>query len=154
MLKKVAVGVGIVAALLLVAGVAAALLIDVNSYKPTIERMVNGATGRKLTIDGPLSLRVFPRLGVALPRSTLSEQGGDRAFASLSSASVAVAWLPLLGGQIVIDQVNVNGLQAAVERQVDGRSNIDDLLLRRRMRPRRKATTNRGGPAFQFAELS
>ena len=78
MLKKVAIGVGIVAALLLLAGVAAALLVDVNSYKPTIERRVAETTGRKLTIDGPLSMRVFPRLGVALPRSTLSEQGGDR----------------------------------------------------------------------------
>lgn len=131
MLKKVAIGVGIVAALLLLAGIAAALLIDVDSYKPTIERMVTDATGRKLTIDGSLSLRLFPRLGVALPKSTLSEQGGDRAFASLSSASVVVAWLPLLRGQIVIDQVSVNGLQATVERKADRRTNIDDLLRRR-----------------------
>ena len=63
MLKKTAIGVGIVAALLLIAGVAAGLLIDVNSYKPTIESLVADATGRKLTIDGPLSLRLVPRLG-------------------------------------------------------------------------------------------
>jgi AsmA protein len=138
MLKKLAIGIGIVAALLLLAGVAAALLVDVNSYKPTIERMVTDATGRKLSIDGPLSLRLFPRLGVALPKSTLSEQGGELAFASLSSASIAVAWLPLLGGRIVIDQLSVNGLQAAVERQADGRSNIDDLLQRRTNAPEGK----------------
>lgn len=98
MLRKVAIGIGIVAALLLLAGVAAALLVDVNRYKPTLERMVADATGRKLTIDGRLSLQMFPRLGVALPKSTLSGPGGNGAFASLSSASVAVAWLPLLTG--------------------------------------------------------
>jgi AsmA protein len=146
MLKKAAIGVGIVVALLLLAGVAAALLVDVNSYKPTIERRVAEATGRKLTIDGPLSLRFFPRLGVALPKSTLSDQGGDRAFASLSSASVAVAWLPLLRGQIVIDQVSVNGLQATVERNVDGRTSIDDLLRRREDAPKAKGDTSESGP--------
>ena len=142
MLKKVAIGVGIVAALLLLAGVATALLVDVNSYKPTIERMVSDATGRKLTIDGSLSLRLFPRLGVALPKSTLSEQGGDRAFASFSSASVVVAWLPLLRGGIVIDQVSINGLQATVERKVDGRTSIDDLLRRRQDVPDAKSNTS------------
>ncbi len=142
MSKKVAIGVGIVAALLLLAGVAAALLVDVNSYKPTIERRVTEATGRKLTIDGPLSLRLFPRLGVTLPKSTLSEQGGDRAFASLSSASAAVAWLPLLRGQIVIDQVSVDGLQATVERKADGRTSIDDLLRRRQDAPKAKGDTS------------
>ena len=76
MLKKVAIGIGIVAALSLLAGVAAASLIDVNRYKPALERMVTDATGRKLTIDGPLSLRMFPRLGVALPKSSLSGPGG------------------------------------------------------------------------------
>ena len=110
MLKKVAIGIGIVAALLLLAGVAAALLVDVNRYKPTLERMVTDATGRKLTIDGRLSLQMFPRLGVALPKSTLSGPGGNGAFASLSSASVAVAWLPLLTGRIVVDQVNCERL--------------------------------------------
>ncbi len=142
MLKKVAIGVGIVAALLLLAGVATALLVDVNSYKPTIERMVSDATGRKLTIDGPLSLRLFPRLGVALPKSTLSEQGSDRAFASFSSASVVVAWLPLLRGGIVIDQVSINGLQATVERKADGRTSIDDLLRRRQDVPEAKGDTS------------
>ena len=136
MLKKVAIGIGIVAALLLLAGVAAALLIDVNRYKPTLERMVTDATGRKLTIDGRLSLQMFPRLGVALPKSMLSGPGGNGAFASLSSASVAVAWLPLLTGRVVVDQVNVNGLQAALERRADGRSNIDDLLQRRKAAPK------------------
>jgi AsmA protein len=142
MLKKVAIGVGIVAALLLLAGVAAALLVDVNSYKPTIERRVAETTGRKLTIDGPLSLRLFPRLALVVPKSTLSEQGGDRAFASLSSASVAIAWLPLLGGQIVIDQVSLNGLKATLERKIDGRTSIDDLLRRRDDVPKPKGDTS------------
>src|SRR5688572_9468525 len=162
MLKKVAIGAGIVAALLLLAGVAAALLIDVNRYKPTIERMVTDATGRKLTIDGPLSLRLFPRLGVAVPKSTLSERGSDRAFASLSSASVVVAWLPLLRGQIVIDQVRVTGLQATVERKADGRTSIDDLLRGRHDVPEAKADTSESkassvsirGIAFNDANLS
>ena len=72
MLKKVAFGAGIVTAMVVLGGVAAALLVDVNRYKPTLERMVADATDRKPTIDGPLSLRLFPRLGVTLPKSTLS----------------------------------------------------------------------------------
>ena len=154
MLKKVAIGIGIVAALLLLAGVAAALLIDVNRYKPTLERMVTDATGRKLTIDGPLSLRMFPRLGVALPKSTLSGPGGNGAFASLSSASVAVAWLPLLTGRIVVDQVNVNGLQAALERRADGRSNIDDLLQRQKAAPKASSGTESSAISVSIRGIS
>ncbi len=135
MLKKVAIGIGIVAALLLLAGVAAALLIDVNRYKPTLERMVTDATGRKLTIDGRLSLQPVsaPRCGPAEEHAVRA--GWDGAFASLSSASVAVAWMPLLTRRVVVGQVNVNGLQVALERRADGRSNIDELLQRRKAEP-------------------
>ena len=47
-----------------------------------------------------------------------------------------MAWLPLLTGRIVVDQVNVDGLQAALERRADGRSNIDDLLQREKAAPK------------------
>ena len=44
--------------------------------------------------------------------------------------------MPLLSGRVVVGQVNVNGLQAALERRADGRSNIDDLLQRRKAEPK------------------
>ena len=96
----------------------------------------------------------FHASGLALPKSTLSEQGGDLAFASLSSASVAVAWLPLLGGQIVIDQVTVNGLQATVERQADGRSNIDDLLQRGKDAPKGKGDKESKGSSVSIRGIA
>ena len=74
MLKKVAIGIGIVAALLLLAGVAAALLIDVNRYKPTLERMVADATGRKLDDRWPVVAAA-----VSAPRGGAAEKHAVRA---------------------------------------------------------------------------
>ena len=143
MLKKVAIGLGIVAALLLLAGVAAALLIDVNSYKPTIERMVTDATGRKLSIDGPLSLRLFPRLGVALPKSTLSEQGGDLHLRRCRRPALRWPGCPCWRGRIVIDQVMSTACKQRSSARPTAAPTSTICCSVERMRLRRKATTNR-----------
>ena len=135
MLKKLAIGIGIVAA-----------CCCSPASPPRSDRCQPlqagvGAHGRRR--NRPQADDRWPVVvaAVSAPRGRAPEKravraGWDGAFASLSSASVAVAWLPLLTGRIVIDQVNVDGLQAALERRGDGRSNIDDLLQRQKAAPK------------------
>lgn len=128
MLKKLLIGLGVLVVLLAIALVALVTLVDVNRYKPQIAQLVQDRYQRQLVIDGDLAFTVFPRLGVALPRSTLSESGSTAPFARLDAARVSVALLPLLGGRIEADRLRIDGLEATIERRADGSTSIDDLL--------------------------
>ena len=128
MLKKLLIGIGVLVGVVVLALVAVVSLVDVNQYKPQIEQAVKEKTGRTLRIEGPLKLSVFPRLGIELPRTTLSNLGADRTAAALQSARVSVALVPLLSKRIEIDRVHIDGLTATIEHRKDGSTNIDDLI--------------------------
>jgi len=128
MLKKLLIGIGVLVGVVVLALVAVVSLVDVNQYKPQIEQAVKEKTGRTLRIEGPLKLSVFPRLGIELPRTTLSNLGADRTAAALQSARVSVALVPLLSKRIEIDRIHIDGLAATIERRKDGSTNIDDLI--------------------------
>ena len=69
-----------------------------------------------------------PRIAVKLPATTLSEPGRERDVSRASSAQASVALLPLLRGQFAVDGVRIDGLQATMVGQKDGRTSVDDLL--------------------------
>lgn len=128
MLKKILIGLGVLLGLLVLAAIALVAFVDVNRFKPQIEQAVKERFNRTLTMEGDLSLALLPRIGVSLPRTTLSEQGGPKPFARLDGARVSVALLPLLSGRIEAGKISVYGLTATIERRADGSTNIDDLL--------------------------
>ncbi len=59
---------------------------------------------------------------------TLSEPRSSQPFAKVASAKVAVAVLPLLSKKVVVDRVELSGLDVSLIRFRDGRTNFDDLL--------------------------
>lgn len=127
MLKKTFIGIGILVGLVVLGAIALILFVDVDRYKPEIEQYVKDTYNRNLKIDGRLSLSVFPRIALALPRTTLSDPGSERVAASLDGAKVSVAVIPLMRKEIVVDTVRIDGLKATIERKADGSTNFDDL---------------------------
>jgi AsmA protein len=120
-----------IAALVVLAGIAIAVAIariDPNDYKPQIVQLVKDRTGRTLTLGGPIRLSLFPNVGAAVDKVALSGPGGAGDFASVSTARVAVKVLPLISGQIVVDELRLTGLTAELVRYKDGRTNYGDLL--------------------------
>ncbi|BDI07074.1 AsmA family protein [Sphaerotilus microaerophilus] len=129
------------AALLLVLVAALAWLVatfDANRYKGVAVDWMLAHHQRTLAI-GDVQLRVFPRLQVELRDVSLSEvmpppqqpqqpQQPPQRFATLASARLAVQWLPLLRQQLVVDEVQAQGLSMRYARDAQGRSNLDDLL--------------------------
>ncbi|KPF68482.1 hypothetical protein IP84_09245 [beta proteobacterium AAP99] len=105
------------------------LFFDVNRFKPTLEQEIFARTQRTLSIQGDLSLSVWPHIGVRLPTTRLSEPGKPEArFLSLNSAQLSAELLPLLRRQVIVNRVAMDGLQAALVRDAQGRWNFDDLL--------------------------
>ncbi len=121
------------ALLVLVAGalVYIAITFDPNDYREDLQRLVADRTGRTLTLAGDLRLTVFPKIGVGLGATTLSEAGSEQAFAEVRDLRVALAVLPLLRGRVVVDEIVVDGRQARLVQRADGTRNIDDLLAPR-----------------------
>jgi len=100
---------------------------DPNEYKGDIVELVKEETGRTLNIEGDIRLTFFPKIGVGLGPTQLSERDTQTEFAGVDDLRVALALLPLLSRQIVVDEIVVDGLRARIIKHADGTSNIDDL---------------------------
>ncbi|MBT9612673.1 MAG: AsmA family protein [Burkholderiales bacterium] len=105
-----------------------AFTVDPNAFKPQIVKLVLDKKQRTLTIDGDIKLKLFPKLGVDLGKTRLSEHKSTQEFAALESVKLFVAWLPLLKKELVVDKISVDGVRANLIRYADGSTNIDDLL--------------------------
>src|SRR5712691_1712815 len=127
-LKYVLLAVGGVVALVLLALAVVVAIFDPNRYKPEITAAVKDKTGRTLAIEGNLRLTVFPSVGVAVGKTSLSEPDSSRTFARIDEARMSLALLPLFSRKVVVDRVTLSGLTADLVKHKDGKTNFDDLL--------------------------
>lgn len=118
---------GLVGLAVVGAGILAATF-DPNDYKPLIVDLVKEKKQRTLNIEGDIKLAFWPKLGADLGKVSLSEHNSDKEFASINSAKVFVAVLPLLKKELVIDTIHVDGVRANIVRYKDGTTNFDDLI--------------------------
>lgn len=118
---------GLIALLLIVIGIVAATF-NPNDYKPLIIKLVQEKKERTLSIPGDIKLTFFPKIGADLGKISLSEHKDRAEFASVNSAKVSLALLPLLSKRVVVDRIVIDGLSANLKRYKDGTTNIDDLL--------------------------
>lgn len=120
-----------VAAVLAVAVAGAAYIVatfNPNDYKEQIIQSVKDSKQRILHLDGDISLSFFPSIGANLGKVSLSEFKSEQQFASIETARVSLALMPLLSKQVVVNEVLVSGLAATLIKHKDGTTNIDDLL--------------------------
>ena len=119
-MKKIAIFVGVVVALLGVAVVAVPALVPAERVKAELAAQVKAATGRDLTIDGKVAVSVLPTLSVQVSGVALSNPAGYRTkeMARLGGLDVRLKLLPLLSGRIEIDSFVVR--QPAITLEVDG----------------------------------
>jgi len=118
--------------LLVVLAIGAALIFfDPNDFRDDIAAAVREETGRELTIEGDLSIRVFPWLAVAVGNTRLgnAEGFGEEPFASFDSARLSLEILPLLlRREFVIGNAALDGLVVNLATNAQGANNWDDLV--------------------------
>lgn len=127
-LRKLLIAMAALLGLAAIAVVAFVATFDANRYKPELVELVRERTGRELTIDGELSLALWPRVGLSVGPARLSGPGGRGEFAQFDSARIGVALWPLLARRVVADRLMVDGLKLEIVRRRDGSTNLDDLL--------------------------
>ncbi|MCP4370999.1 MAG: AsmA family protein, partial [Deltaproteobacteria bacterium] len=101
------------------------VFMDVQKYKPYIERRVSDAVGRPFTMGEELEVSLFPWAGVYLSDLHLGNPSGfDEAdFVSVKSFKIRVKLIPLLLSKfkdIQIDHVLLNELRIVLIKQKNG----------------------------------
>lgn len=118
----------IIVVLILVIVIACVVLLNtfkLNDYKPQIEKAFYQQTGRHLDIKGSLSWGIFPNIAIKTGPIIIENPAGftGPAFASIQSAQLSVAFLPLLSKQIEIKNMAANGLAVHLVQLSSSRNN-------------------------------
>ncbi|MCB1843492.1 MAG: AsmA family protein, partial [Halioglobus sp.] len=115
-------------------------------------------TGATLEVNGDLDLTVFPRLGIAFTRASITLPEREQADVEVGSARVGVALLPLLTGSVQIDSIAVDDLtlrmQAAAEEPRAATEGMTDEQLTAWYAERRKQREAQGSAAGAEAVLA
>ena len=123
---------GVVIALLAAAYLSLPLLLSTVSLKGEIEARVAHATGRTFRIHGPLTITLFPSLGVTARDVALANAPGGAAkdMVHIDALHLAVRLWPLLHRRIEATRVVLERPQINLEVDATGRGNWE--LVRRR----------------------
>jgi len=107
----------VVAALLIVP-----MFVDVQKYKPEIEKRVSEATGRPFSIGGQLELSLFPWAGLAFSDLHLGNPPGfkEKDFVSVKSFEARVKLLPLLSRDVQVKRFILEGPRIVLEKSRTG----------------------------------
>ncbi len=100
-------------------------VVDVQKYKPRIEKMASGALGRPLILGGEIKLSLFPWVGVSLADVHLENPPGfrEKDFLTVKAFDVRVKLLPLLSKNIQVKRLVLENPRIFLERLKNGRGN-------------------------------
>ena len=124
-MKKVLWIVGGLIGLLVVVALVAPFFIDLNDYKAEIAAKAKQATGRDLAIDGSISLSILPTPGVTVTGIRFGNAPGGSVpdMATLESATVKVALMPLFSEKVEVEEVILDKPTFIFEKLKDGSGN-------------------------------
>ena len=101
------------------------LWVNPNDYKGRIAAAVLQATGRDLSLKGDVQLSVFPWVALELGPASLGNPPGFGAepFLAFEHAALRVRLWPLLSKRLVMDRVELDGLDLRLRRNAQGLGN-------------------------------
>ena len=120
---------GALVALVIIALLIVPSFVDLQSYKPRIEKMVSESTGRPFSIGGDIDLSLFPWAGFSTTDIHLGNPPGfsEKDFASLKSIEVRVRLIPLISKDIQVKRFIIEEPRIALEKSKSGRTNWEGI---------------------------
>jgi len=124
-LKWVSIIVGGLIILIILVLLITPMFLDIQKYKPEIEKFATEATGRPVTIGGDLNLSLFPWAGVDFADLRIGNPEGfqEKDFVVVKSFDAKVKLLPLISKEIQVKRFVVEGPRIVLEKRKDGRGN-------------------------------
>ncbi len=114
---------GAAAALIVIAAVVGALLIDINFFKPRLETAASEATGLDVMINGKIGISFFP-FGVSANDIRVSGRKGG--ILSLKKLKIGVEICPLLKKQLKITRCELVNPELTIVKEGDGKYNFEN----------------------------
>jgi len=128
-IKWLLIVVGALVALVIVALLVIPMFVDVQEYKPEIEKKVSEATGRPFTINGDLKLSLFPWVGLAFSDLHLGNAPGfqEKDLLFVKSFEVRVKLIPLISKHIQVERFILEGPRVVLEKNKKGLANWEGI---------------------------
>jgi AsmA protein len=100
-------------------------VVPTDTYKQQIARQVENATGRSLSIDGPLRFTILPQLGFEAQQVTLANPPGSKSpqMVRLKAVEVELKIWPLVHGTLEVDRFVLVEPQIDLEVDAQGQPN-------------------------------
>ncbi len=129
LLKWLATIIGCLVLLILLAALIIPHVVDVQRYKPHIERKVSEASGRPFSMGEDLKLSLFPWVGLSLSNVRLGNPPGfeEQEFLAVKSFQVQVKLMPLFSKEVQVRRFVLEQPRIVAVRQKDGRGNWEGL---------------------------
>ena len=129
MIKWVVIGGGSLFLLIILAFLIIPKFVDIQKYKPEIEKKVAEVIGRPFTVDGDLNLSLFPWAGLSFSDLHLGNPPGFKGkdFLSVKSFELKVKLIPLILKEIRVKRFVLDGPRIFLERRKDGLGNWEGI---------------------------
>jgi len=103
--------------------------IDIQKYKPEIEKQAEQATGRPFSIGGDLRLSLFPWAMIGLSDLHLGNPPGykEKDLLYVKSFDVELKLIPLISRDVQVKRFVVDGLRVNLEKNKEGRGNWEGI---------------------------
>lgn len=94
------------------------VLVDTRKVASVATAAVYKATGRTLSINGPVSLKLFPHLSIVAEDVSLGNAAWatDPFMAKADQVALSLDWMPLLHEQVSINEVTLSGVTVNLQR--------------------------------------
>ena len=156
MSKRAGLAIAAAAAALIVVLLTAPAFVDWNRYRGEVADRIEEALGRRVAIDGSVSLRLLPVPALSVNELRLVNIDGavDADMVRLPSLSLRLRPLALLTGRIEVASLVLVGPEVHLEQLADGRTNWQFKTLLPASRAGKSESPSRAVGAFLVDRLS
>jgi AsmA protein len=125
---RIAIGVLIGLVLLVAIVLLLPFVIDLNKYQDQYKPLIEQGLNRKVQLED-IRLTIWPRIGARVKGFTVLDDPafGEGTFASLGSLDVGVKLMPLLGGQVEVEEITLRDPVITVIKNKNGVLNVSTI---------------------------
>ena len=125
---KILIGLFVLAVLLVGTLLSLPFLVDLNKYQDQYKPLIEEALNRKVQLQD-IRLTIWPRIGATVAGFAVMDDPsfGSGPFASLSSLDVGVKLMPLLSGQVEVEEVTLRNPVITVIKNKNGVLNASTI---------------------------
>ncbi|WP_293960746.1 AsmA family protein [Sneathiella sp.] len=156
-MKKALIAIAILLVLIIGVVVALPFLVPTDRIKQELILATQEATGRNLAIDGDFSLSVFPTLGVTAETVTFSNAEGarDANMAAIDSLAIKLSLLPLITGNVQVDEFVLTNPVINLEVDKSGKGNwVFDTTAAEAPKQDETSNDDGGAPDLGISDLN